>query len=229
MQATQCSQAQRAFVAKPSTKSSRRSVSVCAQKGAILGALRRRVVSRCRAVSRLAEGPPRFPKSHKSLYRSADFAQSPLQLIAAGLAAVALVHGSPAEAKVVLAKPEVKNFTKAAPAAEKKAKASPAERKAAAAANSGEGISDSFDLKPLTLPLCLGVIAGGTIALGAADPEFFTMMSTASSRNSRLLGVGYESDNGLKETPFFGGTSAIGGGPAGGKVRRRSGGRGGGG
>jgi hypothetical protein len=136
---------------------------------------------------------------------------APLRFLAAGLAAAALaVAPAPAEAGVVLVQPEVKNFVKDKPAAAKPAaakQAAPAAKKEESA-STGAGF-ESF--RPLVLPLSLVAVVGAGAAATKADPEFAELLRGEwSAKDSNIVGVGYETAPGLKDTPFFGGSNTNG-------------------
>ncbi|KAL4458964.1 hypothetical protein ABPG75_013829 [Micractinium tetrahymenae] len=140
---------------------------------------------------------------------------APLRFLAAGLAAAAVATCSPAEAGVVLVQPEVKNFVKDTPA-----KASPAEKKAAApkatkAQEEPSAPGSGFEaFRPLVLPLSLLVVGGAGAAAVKADPKFAALLDESwGAKDSNVVGVGYETAPGLKDTPFFGGSNTSGAAP----------------
>lgn len=137
---------------------------------------------------------------------------APLRFLAAGLAAAAVATCSPAEAGVVLVQPEVKNFVKgttpAAKTPEEKKAAAPKAKKQEEASAPGSGF-EAF--RPLVLPLSLLFVGGAGAAAIKADPEFASRLDESwGSRNSNVVGVGYETAPGLKDTPFFGGDNTTG-------------------
>lgn len=150
---------------------------------------------------------------------------APLRFLAAGLAAAAVATCSPAEAGVVLVQPEVKNFVKgttpAAKTPEEKKAAAPKAKKQEEASAPGSGF-EAF--RPLVLPLSLLFVGGAGAAAIKADPEFASRLDESwGSRNSNVVGVGYETAPGLKDTPFFGGDNTTGPKGAAPKVRGAAG------
>lgn len=139
---------------------------------------------------------------------------APLRFLAAGLAAAALAAApAPAEAGVVLVQPEVKNFVRDSPVSAKPAaakKAAPAAKKERKEESGAPGAGfEAF--RPLVLPLSLVAVVGAGAAATKADPEFAELLRGEwSAKDSNIVGVGYETAPGLKDTPFFGGSNTNG-------------------
>lgn len=135
-----------------------------------------------------------------------DLKQEGLKFLAAGLAAAALLHGSPAQAGIEYVKPESRKVfidDGSAAAVKKAAPAAAVAKKAPAASFQGEG---GPDFKLFTLPLSLAAIAGGAVVVTKLDPGFAEMMKEAGAKDSRSF-AGYETS--LKDTPFYGGNGSI--------------------
>jgi hypothetical protein len=124
---------------------------------------------------------------------------------------------APVEAGVVLKQPTVKNFVRDDPVAAAAKSAAPGEKKAAPAKRESSGESSSVGVgafeavRPLVLPLSVLAVAGAGVAASKADPKFAELFSGEwSAKDNNVLGLGYETAPGLKDTPFYGGSNSNG-------------------
>jgi len=125
--------------------------------------------------------------------------------MAVGLAAAALVAAAPADAKVILVQPEVKNLVtgyqpKAASSSSNGGKSAKAKKLPAAAEVSGK-----TDIKPFVLPLSIVAIAGGAFVVKTLDPGFAEVSAEWGAKDSRGY-AGYETS--LKNGSIPTGTKA---------------------
>jgi hypothetical protein len=125
-------------------------------------------------------------------------------LLAFGVAA--LINVAPADAGVILEKPQIRKVlqddTPAVPAPKReiilpgqRSKAAPAAAAATKAAPSpkvSETSGGDLDPRAVALPGTLALIAGGAFALTKIDDGFTDFMRSASCKNSNDIGAGYE-------------------------------------
>lgn len=113
---------------------------------------------------------------------------------------------------MVLVQPEVKNFVNGTTPAAKSPEAKAAAPKAKKAQEEASAPGSGFEaFRPLVLPLSLLFVGGAGVAAVKADPKFGTLLDESwGSRDSNVMGVGYETAPGLKDTPFYGVTNSTG-------------------